>query len=127
MDALVRIWKRVGDLLVGLGELFPDSASRMSFLMTFKWEKNSSSCRPNSTNGGFPKQQRTEVSRTDYQQLLMQKHGASEPEKLSRKFVSVKCGKCNNRGHNSRTCKGERGNARINQGGNEGSSQGGNA
>ena len=22
MDALVRIWKRVGDLLVGLGELF---------------------------------------------------------------------------------------------------------
>ena len=31
------------------------------------------------------------------------KHGASEPEILTIKFVSVKCGKYNNKGHNSRT------------------------
>ncbi|CAI9281573.1 unnamed protein product [Lactuca saligna] len=57
----------------------------------------------------------------------MQNHGAGEPEKLTRKFVSVRCGKCNNRGHNSRTCKGQGGNAGSNEGGNAGSSQGGNA
>ncbi|KAL4584968.1 hypothetical protein LXL04_009581 [Taraxacum kok-saghyz] len=33
--------------------------------------------------------------------------GADGVKKLSRKHVSVTCGKCKNKGHNSRTCKGK--------------------
>ena len=35
--------------------------------------------------------------------------GADGVKKLSRKHVSVTCGKCKNKGHNSRTCKGQGG------------------
>ncbi|CAI9276921.1 unnamed protein product [Lactuca saligna] len=36
-------------------------------------------------------------------------HGPHGSGKLTRKFVSVTCSKCGNKGHNSRTCKGQRG------------------
>lgn len=36
-------------------------------------------------------------------------HGPHGSGKLTRKFVSVTCSKCGNKGHNSRTCKGQGG------------------
>ncbi|XP_023769203.1 uncharacterized protein LOC111917790 [Lactuca sativa] len=78
------------------------------------WPK--STCRfqltppPHHIQPGRPKTKRKRSAYEKYDSQ-MHKHGGSEPEKLTRKFVSVKCGKCNNRGHNSRTCKGEGGNA----------------
>ncbi|CAI9279523.1 unnamed protein product [Lactuca saligna] len=81
---------------------------------------------PHHNQPGRPKTKRKRSADEKYDKQ-MQNHGAGEPEKLTRKFVSVRCGKCNNRGHNSRTCKGQGGNAGSNEGGNAGSSQGGNA
>ncbi|XP_023751778.2 uncharacterized protein LOC111900139 [Lactuca sativa] len=81
---------------------------------------------PHHNQPGRPKTERKRSADEKYDKQ-MQNHGAGEPEKLTRKFVSVRCGKCNNRGHNSRTCKGQGGNAGSNEGGNAGSSQGGNA
>ncbi|CAI9259871.1 unnamed protein product [Lactuca saligna] len=80
---------------------------------------------PHHNQPGRPKTKRKRSADEKYDKQ-MQNHGAGEPEKLTRKFVSVRCGKCNNRGHNSRTCKGQGGNAGSNEGGNAGSSQGGN-
>ncbi|XP_023756569.1 uncharacterized protein LOC111905124 [Lactuca sativa] len=58
-----------------------------------------------------PRRPKSERKRSAYEKYdsQMHKHGGSEPENLTRKFVSVKCGKCNNRGHNSRTYKGDGG------------------
>ncbi|CAI9265779.1 unnamed protein product [Lactuca saligna] len=81
---------------------------------------------PHHNQPGRPNTKRKRSADEKYDKQ-MQNHGAGEPEKLTRKFVSVRCGKCNNRGHNSRTCKGQGGNAGRNEGGNAGSSQGGNA
>nr|KAJ0190736.1 hypothetical protein LSAT_V11C800440920 [Lactuca sativa] len=81
---------------------------------------------PHHNQHGRPKTKRKRSADEKYDKQ-MQNHGAGEPEKLTRKFVSVRCGKCNNKGHNSRTCKGQGGNAGSNEGGNAGSSQGGNA
>ncbi|CAI9261810.1 unnamed protein product [Lactuca saligna] len=39
-----------------------------------------------------------------------QTHAASGSGKLTRKFISVTCSKCKNKGHNTRTCKGQVGN-----------------
>nr|KAJ0187153.1 hypothetical protein LSAT_V11C900465110 [Lactuca sativa] len=44
-----------------------------------------------------------------------QEGGSQKPtndgvQKLSRKHISVTCSKCKNKGHNSRTCKGQGGN-----------------
>ena len=39
-----------------------------------------------------------------------QTHAASGSGKLTRKFISVTCSKCKNKGHNARTCKGQVGN-----------------
>lgn len=37
----------------------------------------------------------------------------SQGKKLSRKFLTVKCSKCGNKGHNSRSCKGQGGEAEV--------------
>ncbi|KAL4563559.1 hypothetical protein LXL04_027602 [Taraxacum kok-saghyz] len=46
-------------------------------------------------------------------QKKKRRRAADEPKnqtrKLSRKFLTVTCGKCHNKGHNSRTCKGQGG------------------
>ncbi|KAL4577828.1 hypothetical protein LXL04_013942 [Taraxacum kok-saghyz] len=58
---------------------------------------------PHHTQPGRPKVKR---KRSADEKSLSQSQG----KRLTRKFVSVRCGKCKNRGHNSRSCKGQGGN-----------------
>ncbi|XP_052626793.1 uncharacterized protein LOC128133411 [Lactuca sativa] len=52
-----------------------------------------------------------------------QTQGSKEVEKLSRKFGSVTCGKCKQKGHNKRTCKGQGAGQQEGGGANEGHGQ----
>ncbi|KAI3700483.1 hypothetical protein L2E82_45113 [Cichorium intybus] len=66
---------------------------------------------------GRPKKKRKQSE--DERKFTQSQKGSqnqSQSQKLTRKFVTVTCGKCKHKGHNSRTCKG--------QGGVEGTSQG---
>ncbi|KAL4556249.1 hypothetical protein LXL04_038894 [Taraxacum kok-saghyz] len=54
---------------------------------------------PHHTQPGRPKVKR---KRSADEKSLSQSQG----QRLTRKFVCVRCGKCKNKGHNSRTCKG---------------------
>ncbi|KAL4568508.1 hypothetical protein LXL04_024122 [Taraxacum kok-saghyz] len=76
---------------------------------------------PHHTQPGRPKKER---KRSVHERSQSQSQG--ETQRLSRKHVSKRCGKCNNRGHNSRTCKGQGGNGVGSQGRNGNASQGGN-
>ena len=76
---------------------------------------------PHHTQPGRPKKKRKR-SVDERSQSQIQ----SQTQRLSRKHVSKRCGKCNNRGHNSRTCKGQGGNGVGSQGRNGNASQGGN-
>ena len=58
---------------------------------------------PHHTQPGRPKVKR---KRSADEKSLSQSQG----KRLTRKFVSVRCGKCKNRGHNARSCKGQGGN-----------------
>ncbi|KAI3520085.1 hypothetical protein L1887_09307 [Cichorium endivia] len=67
---------------------------------------------PHHTQPGRPKtkRKRSADERNSSQSKKInetQTQGGSQTQRLTKKFVSVTCGKCHNRGHNSRTCKGQ--------------------
>ncbi|KAL4565976.1 hypothetical protein LXL04_030084 [Taraxacum kok-saghyz] len=61
---------------------------------------------PHHNQVGRPKKKRkrSEEARLTQRQKPS-KHGGSPTNKLSRKHIAITCAKCNNKGHNSRTCK----------------------
>nr|KAJ0212532.1 hypothetical protein LSAT_V11C400171720 [Lactuca sativa] len=56
---------------------------------------------PHHKHPGRPKKKRSQKENPQ--------QGQCESQKLTRKFVSVTCSKCKNKGHNARTCKGKGG------------------
>lgn len=71
---------------------------------------------PHNKTPGRPKKKRrqsadekSQSQRCKESQTESQSQGESQTDKLSRKYLSVTCSKCKNKGHNARTCKGQGG------------------
>ncbi|XP_052624980.1 uncharacterized protein LOC128132443 [Lactuca sativa] len=70
----------------------------------------------------IPPTHHTQVGRPKKKRRRAIDEASNQSKKLSRKFLTVTCSKCHNKGHNSRTCKGQGGSSQRAVGG---SSQGG--
>nr|KAJ0210468.1 hypothetical protein LSAT_V11C400206000 [Lactuca sativa] len=68
-----------------------------------------------------PPKHHTQVGRPKKKRRRSVDEPNSQTTKLSRKFIAVTCSKCHNKGHNSRTCKGQGG---ISEVGSKGKTQG---
>nr|KAJ0199300.1 hypothetical protein LSAT_V11C600321330 [Lactuca sativa] len=67
---------------------------------------------PHHKQPGRPKKKRRQTAdekSVSQSQKENPQQGQCESQKLTRKFVSVTCSKCKNKGHNARTCKGKGG------------------
>lgn len=65
---------------------------------------------PHYKQPGRPKKKRRQTAdekSVSQSQKENTQQGQCESQKLTRKFVSVTCSKCKNKGHNARTCKGQ--------------------